>query len=59
MWSMLEEVLHDSLAIPCDVRIASLVALGYPEEERPPHSRKDRYDPLKVHYGQWENRGMQ
>jgi nitroreductase len=59
MWSMLEEVLHDSLGIPCDVRIASLVALGYPEEERPPHSRKDRYDPLKVHYGQWENRGMQ
>ena len=59
MWSMLEETLHDSLAIPCDVRIASLVALGYPDEERPPHSRKDRYDPLRVHYGQWENRNAQ
>ena len=58
MWSMLEEVLHDALAIPCDVRIASLVALGYPDEERPPHSKQERYDPLKVHYGRWENRKM-
>jgi nitroreductase len=57
MWSLLEEGLHDSLAIPCDVRIVSLVSIGYPAQERPPHGRADRFDPLKVHYGQWENRG--
>jgi len=58
MWSMLEEVARDSLAIPADVRIASLVALGYSAEERPPHSKQERYDPLKVHYGRWEKRRL-
>ena len=57
MWSLLEEGLHDSLAIPCDVRIVSLVSVGYPAQERPPHGREDRFDPLKVHYGRWETRG--
>jgi nitroreductase len=56
MWSMFEEAAHDALAIPCDVRIVSLVALGYPQEEPDPHTKSERFDPLKVHYGRWENR---
>ena len=58
MWSMFEEAAHDSLAIPCDVRIVSLVALGYPAEEPSPHTKKERYNPLKVHYGRWEERKL-
>jgi nitroreductase len=56
MWSLLEETAHDALAIPTDVRVVSLVALGHPAEERPPHTKEERFDPLKVHYGQWEKR---
>jgi len=55
-WNMLEEAVRDTLAIPIDVRVVALVALGYPAQERPPHGRDDRFDPLKVHYGRWDNR---
>ena len=58
MWSMFEEAAHDALAIPCNVRIVSLVALGYPQEEPTPHTREERFDPLKVHYGRWEDRNL-
>jgi hypothetical protein len=56
MWTLFEEAARDALAIPGDVRIVSLVALGHPENEQPPHTREERFDPLKVHYGRWENR---
>ena len=58
MWSLFEEAAHDALAIPPHVRIVSLVALGYPAEERPPHTKQERFDPLKVHYGRWEERRL-
>ena len=58
MWSLFEEAAHDSLAIPGNVRIVSLVALGYPAEERPAHTKEERFDPLKVHYGRWEKRRL-
>ena len=57
-WSMFEEAVRDSLAIPIDVRIVALLALGYPAKEPVPHSREDRFDPTKVHYGRWENRKL-
>jgi nitroreductase len=56
IWSMFEEYVRDSLSIPIDVRVVALVALGYPAEERAPHSKEDRFDANKVHYGKWENR---
>jgi nitroreductase len=57
-WSMFEEFVRDSLSIPIDVRVVALVSVGYPAKERPPHSREDRFDVNKVHYGQWENRKL-
>jgi nitroreductase len=58
MWTMFEEAARDALAMPSDVRIVSLVALGYPQEEQAPHTKEERFDPLKVHYGRWENRKL-
>jgi nitroreductase len=56
VWTMAEEVMRDALHIPEElgVRIPALIAVGYPAQERPPHGRKDRFDPTKVHYGVWE-----
>jgi nitroreductase len=57
MWNLLEETLRDVLAIPHDdVRIAALVAVGHPAQERPPHGKHDRFDRTKVHYGKWGER---
>ena len=57
MWNLLEETLRDVLAIPYDyVRIAALVAVGHPAQERPPHGKHDRFDSTKVHYGKWGQR---
>lgn len=54
MWDRCEEVLQDALAIANnDVRIPTLVALGYPDQELPPHGMHDRFDRTRVHYGKW------
>jgi nitroreductase len=59
MWDLLEELLHDALGVLYeDVRIASLVAVGHPAQELPPHGRHDRFDRTKVHYNKWGNRKL-
>jgi nitroreductase len=58
MWTMCEELLHDVLAIPLDVRVVALVAVGYPAQELPPHGRHDRFEGTKIHYGHWDNRQL-
>jgi nitroreductase len=60
LWTVAEEMLHDSLHIPkqLGVRIPALIAIGEPAEDRPPHGRRDRFDRTKVHYGLWEGRKL-
>jgi len=60
LWTMAEEMLHDALHIPPElkVRIPALIAVGYPAQERPPHGKHDRFDRTKVHYGLWEGRAL-
>ena len=53
LWNMCEEMLHDALGVPLNVRIPALVAFGHPGEELPPHGKHDRFDHTKVHYGKW------
>lgn len=53
MWDLCEEALHDALAIPLNVRIPALVAVGHPAQERAPHGKHDRFNRTKVHYGKW------
>lgn len=56
LWSMCEEVLHDALAIPLDVRIPALIAVGYPVSSARPGLRVDGYDETRVHYESWDQR---
>lgn len=35
------------------IRIPALVAVGHPAQKLPPHSKDDRFDVTKVHYGRW------
>jgi len=60
VWGMAEDMLREALHIPNElgVRIPALIAVGHPAEERPPHSRRDRFDRTKVHYGVWEGREL-
>ena len=53
LWDLCEEALCDALAIPLNVRIPTLVAIGHPAQELPPHGKHDRFDRTKVHYGKW------
>jgi len=44
-----QEYMHELLQIPQNLEILSIVAVGYPAEEKPPHAKEDLlYE--KVHY---------
>ena len=53
MWNLAEKRLHERVHIPDDVRVVALVAIGHPSETPPPHSREDRFDLTKIHFGEW------
>ena len=60
LWQAAEDLLRDALHIPPQrgVRIPALVTVGHPVEELPPHTREERFDRTKVHYGAWEERDL-
>jgi len=58
LWSMCEEVLRDTLAIPPDVRVPALIAVGHPDPSFLPGLRSDGYDETRVHYDSWDRHGM-
>ncbi|MGC8873660.1 MAG: nitroreductase family protein [Chloroflexia bacterium] len=45
-----ERFVRGELGIPSEVRVLCLVPVGYPAEEKPPHTK---YDPARVHYERW------
>ena len=52
-WEQTEELLGDALKVPDGFRAHSLVCLGHPAKEPRPHSKEDRFDKTRVHYGDW------
>ena len=52
-WIELESLLKDALDVPPHIRIPTMLAIGYPAEELPPHGKHDRFARGKVHYGKW------
>jgi nitroreductase/HSP20 family molecular chaperone IbpA len=58
-WEPVETVLREMLAIPEEVRVVSLVAVGYPAQEVAPHDKDLHFDRTRVHYERWGNlRGL-
>jgi nitroreductase len=57
LWNETEALLRDALGIPPHIRIPTMLAIGYPAEERPPHGKHDRFVGTKVHYGKWGELG--
>ena len=57
LWLETEALLREALGIPSHVRIPTMLAIGYPAEERAPHGKHDRFVRTKVHYGRWGELG--
>jgi nitroreductase len=57
LWDQTETLAREALRIPPHIRIPTMLAIGYPAEERPPHGKHDRYNRTKVHYGKWGELG--
>ena len=48
-----ESYVRDTLDIPGNLRVESIIAIGYPDEEKPPHKKEDlQYE--KVHHDSYE-----
>jgi nitroreductase len=56
-WDQTEALLREELSIPEHVRIPTILAIGHPAEEPPPHGKHDRFVRTKVHYGKWGEQG--
>lgn len=54
-WEPVEAALREMLAVPEEVRIAAVVAVGYPAQEIAPHDKDLHFDRTRVHYEQWGN----
>jgi nitroreductase len=54
-WGQCEEVLREALKVPDGFRALSLVCVGHAAKEPAAHSKEERYDKTRVHYGNWRN----
>jgi nitroreductase len=54
-WSETEELMREALKVPSGFRAVSLVCLGHPAKMVAPHSKDERYDETRIHYGNWRN----
>ena len=52
-WDQTEALVRETLRIPPHIRIPTMLAIGHPGEEKPPHGKHDRFVRTKVHYGKW------
>ena len=53
LWQQTEDLLREVLSIPPHIRIPTMLAIGHPAVELPPHGKHDRFVRTKVHYGTW------
>jgi nitroreductase len=52
-WGEAEELMKDALKVPAGFRALSLVCLGHPVKMVVPHTKDERYNKTRVHYGTW------
>lgn len=52
-WGQAEELMKDALKVPAGLRALSLVCLGHSAKMVVPHTKDERYDKTRVHYGNW------
>jgi nitroreductase len=52
-WRETEELMQGALKVPSGLRALSLVCLGHPAKMVVPHTKDERYDDKRVHYGTW------
>lgn len=52
-WGEAEDLMKDALKVPDGFRALSLVCLGHPAKMVVPHTKDERYDKTRVHYGSW------
>jgi len=54
-WGDAEGLMRDALKVPSGFRALSLVCLGHTAKMVVPHTKDERYDRTRVHYGDWSN----
>lgn len=52
-WHDTEQLMRDAFKIPLGFRALSLVCLGHEAKTVAPHTKDERYDKTRVHYGDW------
>ena len=54
-WGEAEKLMQAELKVPSGFRALSLVCLGHTAKMVVPHTKDERYDKTRIHYGDWSN----
>lgn len=54
-WGITEGKIREVLDIPSHIGILGLIAVGYPAQTIEPHSKEERWDVTRVHYGKFSH----
>ena len=52
-WEVTEAKLREALGIPARIGVLGLIAIGNPAQTPEPHSKEERWDVARVHYGRF------
>jgi len=54
-WDVTEQKIRELLDIPKHIGVLALIAIGYPAQAPEPHTKEERWDVSRVHYGKFSH----
>jgi len=54
LWERAVQVLHNDVAVPAGIAVASLICIGHPAEEKRAYDPGEKLDPVRIRYDHWD-----
>jgi nitroreductase len=55
LWDQTVQVMRQTMGIPANIEVVSLVCFGHPAEEKRPYEPGEKMDRYRLHYDHWDN----
>lgn len=54
-WARAIDALRETVGLPSNIDVVSLVCIGHPDEQKAAYEPGERLDPARIHYDHWDN----